>query len=58
MPELIERLTRAGYSRASLVEGVGQFALRGGILDVYSPAQGKAAARGVFRRRAGHHGLF
>ena len=41
MPELIERLTRAGYSRASLVEGVGQFALRGGILDVYSPAQEK-----------------
>ena len=41
MPDLIERLTRAGYSRASLVEGVGQFALRGGILDVYSPAQEK-----------------
>ena len=41
MPELIDRLTRAGYSRASLVEGVGQFALRGGILDVYSPAQEK-----------------
>ena len=41
MPELTERLTRAGYSRASLVEGVGQFALRGGILDVYSPAQEK-----------------
>ena len=41
MPVLIECLTRAGYSRASLVEGVGQFALRGGILDVYSPAQEK-----------------
>ena len=41
MPALIDRLTRAGYSRASLVEGVGQFALRGGILDVYSPAQEK-----------------
>ena len=41
MPDLISRLTRAGYSRASLVEGVGQFALRGGILDVYSPAQEK-----------------
>lgn len=35
---LAEKLTAAGYSRASLVEGVGQFALRGGILDVYSPA--------------------
>ena len=35
---LTERLVRAGYSRTSLVEGVGQFALRGGILDVFSPA--------------------
>ena len=35
---LLERLVSAGYTRASLVEGVGQFALRGGILDVYSPA--------------------
>ena len=31
------RLTEAGYSRADQVEGVGQFALRGGILDVFSP---------------------
>ncbi len=30
------RLTEAGYSRADQVEGVGQFALRGGILDVFS----------------------
>ena len=35
---LTAQLTAAGYSRASLVEGVGQFALRGGILDVFSPA--------------------
>ena len=35
---LTAKLTAAGYSRAALVEGVGQFALRGGILDVYSPA--------------------
>ena len=36
--ELTERLTAAGYSRCGMVEGPGQFALRGGILDVYSPA--------------------
>lgn len=36
--ELLLRLTRLGYRRSTLVEGVGQFALRGGILDVYSPA--------------------
>ena len=38
LDDLVGRLTRAGYTRASLVEGVGQFALRGGILDVYSPS--------------------
>ena len=31
------RLTASGYTRAETVEGVGQFALRGGILDIWSP---------------------
>jgi transcription-repair coupling factor (superfamily II helicase) len=35
--ELAERLTAAGYTRCEQVEGVGQFALRGGIVDVFSP---------------------
>ena len=35
--ELTDRLLQAGYSRCDQVEGVGQFALRGGILDVFSP---------------------
>ncbi|MCI8912552.1 MAG: transcription-repair coupling factor [Lawsonibacter sp.] len=35
--ELAEGLAAAGYVRCEQVEGVGQFALRGGILDVYSP---------------------
>ena len=35
--ELPRRLVEAGYTRADQVEGVGQFALRGGILDVFSP---------------------
>ena len=34
---LAERLTAAGYVRCEQVEGTGQFAVRGGILDVYSP---------------------
>ena len=38
MTELTGRLTGAGYSRCAMVEGPGQFAVRGGILDVYSPA--------------------
>ncbi len=36
---LAEKLTQAGYARTSLVEGAGPFALRGGILDVYSPGE-------------------
>ena len=35
--QLTERLFSAGYTRCDQVEGVGQFALRGGILDVFSP---------------------
>ena len=34
---LTEGLLQAGYTRCEQVEGVGQFALRGGILDVFSP---------------------
>lgn len=36
--ELVHRLAAGGYTRCEQVEGPGQFALRGGILDVYSPA--------------------
>ncbi len=35
--QLTAHLLRCGYSRGDLVEGVGQFALRGGIMDVFSP---------------------
>ncbi len=38
MEDLSARLIAAGYSRTALVEGVGQFSIRGGILDVFSPA--------------------
>ena len=34
---LAAQLTAAGYVRAQQVEGAGQFALRGGILDIFSP---------------------
>ena len=36
--DLTNRLTGSGYTRCGLVEGPGQFAVRGGILDVFSPA--------------------
>ena len=37
LEDLPRRLVDAGYARSDQVEGVGQFALRGGILDVFSP---------------------
>ncbi len=38
LDELIAKLTAAGYSRCGMVEGSGQFAVRGGIIDIFSPA--------------------
>ena len=38
---LPKQLVEAGYVRCEQVEGVGQFALRGGILDVFSPLMEK-----------------
>ena len=38
MDSLLLKLSGAGYSHCSMVEGPGQYAVRGGILDIYSPA--------------------
>ena len=38
MDDLVTRLEQMGYAHCTMVEGAGQYALRGGILDVYSPA--------------------
>ena len=38
LDDLLNRLTASGYSRGGMVEGPGQFAVRGGILDIFSPA--------------------
>ncbi len=35
--DLIRKLIAAGYSRADMVDGKGQFAVRGGIVDIYPP---------------------
>ncbi len=35
--QVVERLVRAGYERVPMVERRGQFAVRGGILDVFVP---------------------
>ena len=36
--KLAEKLIAAGYTRVELVESTGQFAIRGGIVDVYPPS--------------------
>ncbi len=40
--EVLQQLVRMGYERVNLVEGKGQCALRGDILDVYPPAAAQA----------------
>ena len=38
LDDLLQKLTGAGYSRCGMVEGPGQFAVRGCIVDIFSPA--------------------
>ena len=56
--ELTETLTAAGYTRCEQVEGVGQFALRGGILDFFSPAHLKPVRVEFFGDEIDAMGLF
>jgi transcription-repair coupling factor (superfamily II helicase) len=37
--DLVAALARAGYERVSMVERRGQFAVRGGIIDVFAPTE-------------------
>ncbi len=56
--ELAEALTAAGYTRCDQVEGVGQFALRGGILDFFSPAHPQPVRMEFFGDDVDSMGLF
>ncbi len=38
LDDLVARLIAAGYSRADMTEGAGQFSVRGGIVDVFPPS--------------------
>ena len=58
LDQLARQLTAAGYARSSLVEGVGQFSIRGGIPGCLRPHLRRAGPGRVLGRRAGHHGLF
>ncbi|MBR3879630.1 MAG: transcription-repair coupling factor [Clostridia bacterium] len=50
--DLAERLVAAGYSRTPMVEVAGQFAARGGILDIFSPNAEIKDSEGQIRRGA------
>ena len=58
LADLADRLTALGYSRCQQVEGVGQFALRGGILDVFSPAYERPARVDFWDEDVDAMGLF
>lgn len=42
--EISKRLVAIGYERMSVVEGEGQFAIRGGIVDIF-PINSEVAVR-------------
>jgi len=56
--ELSTRLTLCGYSRCEQVEGPGQFALRGGILDFFSPTHDEPVRCEFFGDDIDSMGLF
>lgn len=57
LDSFLERLTESGYTRADTVEGIGQFALRGGIIDIFPPI-GDAVRIELFDREIDRMGNF
>ena len=55
---LTASLTAIGFTRCDMVEGVGQFAVRGGILDVFSPAYKKPVRAEFFGDELDTMGFF
>jgi len=58
LADLADTLSAAGYTRCEQVEGVGQFALRGGILDFFSPAHPRPVRVEFFGDQVDSMGLF
>ena len=55
---LLTRLTASGYSRCGMVEGPGQFAVRGGIVDIFSPAADRPVRAEFFGDELDTMGIF
>ena len=58
LDDLLAKLAGNGYSRCGMVEGPGQFAVRGGILDIYSPAAEKPVRAEFFGNELDTMGYF
>jgi len=56
--KLAEKLILSGYRRFDAVEGIGQFAIRGGILDFFSPAYPQPVRLELFGDEVDAMGLF
>jgi len=56
--DLAEKLIHCGYSRSEQVEGRGQFAVRGGILDFFSPTHEEPVRCEFFGDEIDSMGLF
>ena len=48
LEEIMEYFVKAGYERVDMVEGKGQFSIRGGIIDFYSPIHQNAVRIELF----------
>jgi transcription-repair coupling factor (superfamily II helicase) len=57
MDDHAARLERNGFERVATVREVGEYAVRGGILDVFRARQRRAASPRFLRRYAGKHPL-
>ena len=56
--DLAARLTGSGYTRTAMVEGPGQFAVRGGIVDIFSPAADRPVRAEFFGEELDTMGYF
>lgn len=56
--ELVRKLSEMGYSRTELVEGMGQYAQRGGIIDIFPPSSPRAVRIEFFGDEPDSMGLF
>lgn len=58
LDKIREKLTLQGYERVSMVEGRGEYSVRGGILDVFTPDSDNPYRIELFDTGGGLHSYF